>query len=150
MKDSHGDRLALFVRDMVYAKKQVRGSGVDLTAASIRRLAGKGSVDFGGGEWTAAEARELEPQKRAPEDEYGWWELEPGQYLLRYNEKLAFPPPCTALIVPAQRLLLAGGWHAAVATDGQEPVAVLCVGQGGLRMKQNARVSTLVAANPQE
>jgi hypothetical protein len=126
---------------IVHEETQVRGRGVDLTVAEIHRIDEPGRIDFGGGELTAAESSPVETQKRNPDDDYGWWTLDEGQYLLSFNETLTGEG--VAVLQPRTELRERGAFHPTLFTEslGQVPLAVPT---GGIRLKENARVSTLL------
>lgn len=128
---------------LVHQETQVRGGAVDLTVDSIYTIDEPPHLDFGGSELQLAATTELIPEPRHPDDEYGWWSLDAGTYLLEYNETLTDPP---AFIQPREVLVRGGGMHASgwfweLSTIG------LIVG-GGLEVKENARVSTLWPVPP--
>ena len=127
---------------LVHADTQVGARGVDLTAASVLDHDGPGRVDFGDGELEPAGTSPRETRQRSPDDDYGWWELEPGSYLVAYNETLAGDGPFW--LQPRDALCERGAGHPTRLVDDLGPVP-LFVGDGGLRLKENARVSTLVA-----
>jgi deoxycytidine triphosphate deaminase len=115
-----------------------------LTAAGVRRVVEPGRVDFGGGELEAAEVEPVETERRDPEDDYGWWHLEDGQYLLEYNESLSAPEDVALVVQTRQALRGRGAFHPTLYVDSLDPVP-LSVGGAGLRLKENARVSTLLS-----
>ena len=137
MSDTLTDRLD----GIVHAETQVHDGGVDLTAAEIRVVEDPGRVDFGGGELTAAESAPVETEKRDPDDDYGWWNLDGGQYLLSYNETLTGED--TAVLQPRTELRERGASHPTLFTDSLGTVP-LSMPTGGIRLKENARVSTLL------
>lgn len=125
---------------IVHGETQRAGPGVDLTLAAVETITAPGRVDFGGGELTDAETAPVETAKRSPDDDYGWWTLTAGQYLIRHNEKLDAPDPY--LLQPRQALLTRGVSHPTIRVTGLGPIP-LTVGGAGVRLKENARVSTL-------
>jgi hypothetical protein len=137
MSDTLVDRLD----GIVHEETQIHDSGVDLTVAEIHSIDEPGRVDFGGGELTAAESSPVETEKRAPDDDYGWWNLDEGQYLIVYNETLTGEG--TAILQTRTELRERGAFHPTLFTDslGRMP---LSVSTGGIRLKENARVSTLL------
>ncbi|SEO70501.1 hypothetical protein SAMN04487948_104272 [Halogranum amylolyticum] len=137
MSDTLVDRLD----GIVHEETQVHDDGVDLTVAEIRSVDEPGRVDFGGGELTAAESSPVETEKRDPDDDYGWWNLDEGQYLLVYNETLTGAG--TAVLQTRTELRDRGAFHPTLFTEslGRMP---LSVPTGGIRLKENARVSTLL------
>lgn len=124
-------------------------TGLDLTAAGVFAFTGRGQIDFGGSEAHAAERQRLDPQKDDPTDDYGWWSLEAGTYAVDYNESVELDRGEAALIVPHERLLATGAhhpafWLQAPREAGGPLEAVLSVGGPGMRIKENARLSTLL------
>ena len=137
---------AQFLDGIVHEPTQSEGRGFDLTVGEVYDVTGAGQVDFGGGELAAAETSPHKSEKRDPEDDYEWWHLDAGQYLLEYNESLAE----TALRFTLQtrsELLERGASHPTLSVT-ELPRVPLSVGGDGLDLKENARVSTLVAADP--
>jgi hypothetical protein len=128
------------VDDIVHEPTQTEGRGLDLTVAEIHDVAEPGRVDFGGGELEPAERTPHFSQKRRPEDDYEWWHLDAGQYLVEYNETLATDREVT--VQTRDELLARGVFHPtlSVTTLPQMP---LSVGGAGVKIKENARVSTL-------
>ena len=119
--------------------------GVDLTVAEVHRLTGGGKLDFGGSEFAAAETEKLAPEKVDAEDDYGWWHLEAGMYLIRYNERLTLAEGELGLVLPHERLLRAGASHGAFSVTGETGLeTLLTVSEQGCQIKENARVSRLV------
>jgi hypothetical protein len=134
--------LAAFVDEFVHEPTQVYDGVVDLTVTDVHRVTDPGRVDFGGGEQGAAETESLEPRERHPQDEYGWWELDHGTFLLEYNETIS-PPDGERLVVQTRDAVRArGAYHPTLhlAELGHVPVTV----GDGILLKENARVSTVV------
>jgi deoxycytidine triphosphate deaminase len=142
-----GEDLGAYVRNMTYATKQIHDDCVHLTGAQFHRLQSQGKVDFGGSEYKEAESEPVPLRKLAADDQLGWWTLGPGTYLLDYNETLRLPPNCFALLTSLERILLNGCFHpVVVAPGGGEIIRVtFSVGSKGIEIKQNARISKLIA-----
>lgn len=136
--------LTEFVDDIVHEPTQTDGRGLDLTVAGISRVAEPGRVDFGGGELTAAELEAVETERRNPDDDYGWWNLESGRYLIEYNESLTVPSDERLVLQIRDELLARGAFHPTLHVESLDRVP-LVVGGAGLRLKENARVSTLLS-----
>ncbi|PSP76441.1 dCTP deaminase [Halobacteriales archaeon QS_1_68_20] len=135
--------LADYVDGLVHEPRQVHDGVVDLTVEAVSQVVEPGRIDFGGGELEAAETAAVETEKRSPDDDYGWWNLPGGQYLLSYNETLA-PPEGTRLVVRTRsELRRRGAFHPTVHCRDIDAVP-LSVPEGGVRIKENARVSTVV------
>lgn len=136
-----------YVDGLIHLDTQDAETGVDLTVAAIYRIDSGGDLDFGGSEFRPARRSKLRPELADEEDDYGWWELDSGVYVLRYNESLKLDGH-TAIVSPLPRLVATGASHPAMtrnSTDGDRPLeVVLRVPNTGVRIKENARVSRLV------
>ncbi len=130
-----------FLDGVVYEPTQNEGHGFDLTVAEVYELTGPGRIDFGGGELDAADIEPHDSQKRNAEDDYEWWHLDAGRYLIEYNESLAAD---VAVTIQARDELLARGASHPTLQVTELPRVPLSVGGEGIRLKENARVSTLV------
>ena len=141
-----GEDCLKFLENMVYEKTQVQKYGVDLTVKDIYVLENPGSMDFGGSELEIADKRRSILEKRDPADKYAWWNLQPGDYLLEYNEKLNLQEGMIALLQPKQELMRNGSHHPPLILthEDQLQTIILSVGSSGINIKQNARVSRLI------
>jgi len=82
------DELLEHTADIIHQDTQQHKLNLDLTISEIYRLSGPGALDFGGSEFEPAKLERVEPHKRNPDDDYGWWELDAGIYKARFNEHL--------------------------------------------------------------
>lgn len=125
---------------IVHEPSQVHeDGGIDLTVTEIYEIQAPGRVDFGGGE---LESAAVEPHPRVwrnDDDDYQWWHLEAGTYLIEYNESLS----AEALLQPRTEIVDRGGSHPTLRIE-ELPAVPLTAGGAGLRLKENARVSTLL------
>ncbi len=137
---------AKYVDGLVHEPTQTEGDGVDLTVAEVYEFTGPGRVDFGGGELEAAATESHEREKRSPDDEYGWWSLDPGTYLVEYNESIA-GADLRLTVQTRDALLERGAFHPTLRVASL-PRVPLSVGGDGIRIKENARISTVVDADP--
>ncbi|WP_152041836.1 dCTP deaminase [Salinigranum salinum] len=135
------DELADRLDGLVHRDTQVHDGGVDLTVAGVHAVSGPGQVDFGGGELAEATTGPIDPTKRDPDDDYGWWALGGGTYLVEYNESLAGDG--FVQLQPRIELVERGVSHPTLHVDAL-PRIPLTVPTAGLQLKENARVSTLV------
>ncbi|OVE85701.1 dCTP deaminase/dUTPase family protein [Natronolimnobius baerhuensis] len=136
--------IAEVVDNLIYEPTQVHEHGIDLTASAIYEVAAPGRLDFGGDELVDADLEPVETELHNPDDEFGWWSLEGGQYVIQHNEFLT-DPDMALLLQPRNELLARGGSHPSVQVGSHLPLVPLTVPDGGLEIKENARVSTLVA-----
>ncbi|SFR98355.1 hypothetical protein SAMN05216559_2018 [Halomicrobium zhouii] len=132
-----------YVGDVVYEETQAREEGFDLTVASVHEIVEPGRVDFGGGELEPAETTPHDSEKRNPDDDYEWWTLREGQYLVEYNESLT--GEATVTVQSRTELLERGVSHPTLRVD-ELPRVPISVGGAGIRIKENARLSTIVDA----
>lgn len=148
MRILDADALAGRIEGLVHLDTQRADTGLDLTVDRVARITGPGALDFGGGEFEAADREVVEPERAAPEDDYGWWELAPGSYVVGYNESPDLAGGRVGLVHALPRLQRAGASHPAFVLDGDggraAPEALLTVGAGGCRVKENARISRLL------
>lgn len=133
-------RFADRFENLVHEPTQVRNGVVDLTVADVFVVDEPGRVDFGGSELADPVFERHETVKRNPDDEYEWWTLSGGQYLLAYNERLTGDAPVR--VQTRRELRRRGAFHPTLVTAdlGKMP---LSVPTGGIRIKENARVSTV-------
>ncbi|WP_435335655.1 dCTP deaminase [Haloarchaeobius sp. TZWWS8] len=132
------------VDGLVHPETQLREHGIDLTVSAIHEVVEPGSIDFGGDELAEAEFEPHELTKRDPDDEYEWWNLDAGQYVLQYNEFLVDGGDARLMLQPRNKLLARGTSHPTVTVGDHLPLMPVSVGGAGIRIKENARVSTLV------
>jgi hypothetical protein len=130
------------VDGIVHEDTQRREDGLDLTVAEVYEIASPGRVDFGGGELEPADLEPHERTWRNEDDDYQWWHLSAGQYLLEYNESLTGDGRIPLQVRDAVRDR--GASHPTLHVETL-PRVPLSVGGAGLRIKENARVSALLA-----
>lgn len=126
---------------------QVNDHSVSLTASMFYRPRGRGELDFGGSELQLVDRGEIEPEKRDPEDDYGWWELSSGMVLMELNETINLAEGIMGILSPHDHLVWNGASHPTL-TLGEEDaqarlVLPLQVGEQGIAVKENARISLL-------
>ncbi len=135
------DDIADAVTGLVHEPTQVHDDGaVDLTVAEVYEVETPGRVDFGGGELEAASLSAVDTELRDPDDDYGWWHLDGGGYLVEYNEDLTGDR--TVELQTRDELLARGASHPTLRVETLDRTP-LAVPRGGLRLKENARVSTV-------
>jgi len=136
------EELAEDVGGIVHEGTQIHEEGVDLTIAAIHDIDRPGEIDFGGDELDAAVTAPYKGNLRNPGDDYEWWELGGGTYLIEFNETLSTTEP--VVCQPRTELLERGGSHPTVFVRELNRIP-LSVPPVGLHLKENARVSTLLA-----
>lgn len=140
-----GEAIKKAIAHFTYEKKQVTEQHVDLTLKSVARLRRPGRVDFGGSEFTKAEQKVLAPEKKSSEDEYGWWDLAPGAYLITLNESIEPGAGTLGILQPSERITVNGAYHlVTLITEKKEELQLLLlVSPPGIALKENARISKL-------
>jgi hypothetical protein len=146
MRYLSGAEVAALLANLIHQGTQQHPHETDLTVGAIFRVTGGGALDFGGSEYAMAAREELTPEKASADEKYGWWNLGPGTYVVRYNETASLAETQVAFVQPHERLLLAGGSHPTFYFRGQRDQleTLLTVGEAGLRIKENARLSKLL------
>ena len=141
-----GSQVAATLDNLVHQDIQQHDYECDLTVSEIYRLTDPGALDFGGSEYALAGRKRLQPQPASADDAYGWWDLTPGTYMVRFNEAVTLAEGQIAFVQPHERLLLAGAHHPTFYFRGQRETleSILIVGQAGLLVKENARLSKLL------
>ncbi len=128
----------------IYEGKQVDEHGIHLTVGSISSIDGPGQIDFGGDEHSPCSTRELTPEKRSADDDYGWWKLEGGYYRVHFNESII--PGTGVFIVTSDDRLLACGCSVTPTIAAPGNIAtILTVPPCGTVIKENARIALLRA-----
>jgi hypothetical protein len=148
MKKEKGANILEFIGNIIYEKNQVEDYSVYLTINKVFQFTGKAEIDFGGSEYKKAETEEIKTFKRKPEDKYGWWELSEGEYLVEFNEELEKLLPESKLVIlqPSERITLNGTSHATKIIEKKGKFRLtLHVGKNGINIKENARISKLIA-----
>ncbi len=140
-----GSQAQSFVESLIHAKTQIQGHRIVLTVGQIARLSGSAAFDFGGGEFSDCAKELLQPHKPDPDD-YGWWTLDPGTYLIEFNEGLELPSGHMAVLQPWGQTAANGLAHPTRVLSGRHrtisvPVTARDV---EIHVKENARLSELL------
>jgi deoxycytidine triphosphate deaminase len=146
MKFCSGEEVASLAKGLISEKHQVHSYGLDLTVGRISAVKKEGDLDFGGSEEKEPLTEELKPVKRNPDDEYGWWNLTAGEYIVKFNETVEVPENSLCVLQPLLRTMKAGVMHPTLLLMSGEKIdeVVLLVGKSGLNIKENARISSLM------
>lgn len=142
------DALATQLDGLVHLETQRAPTGIDLTVDAVARPTGPGQLDFGGSEFEEVPRESLTPVFDDPDDDYAWWTLEEGAYIVRYNESLMLRDGQTARLSPLERTVQAGAHHPTVEINGdRKPLEMLLlVGRMGCRLKENCRLTRLAVS----
>jgi dUTP pyrophosphatase len=129
------------VTDMVDEQVQVSPNGVELTLHKIYTFVGPGTVDFSNEERRIPDYAELQLKK-------GNYQLEPGTYLVTYNETVHIPTDMIAIGRPRSSLLRSGVtiesavWDAGY--EGRSRGLLTVYNPHGFILNPNARLLHLV------
>jgi hypothetical protein len=134
-------QLTTLVSSLLHEETQVTDRGLDLTVNEVLRVETPGRVDFGGDELDNANLSAHDKVWRNEDDEYQWWHLDGGQYLVEYNESLSTDRALT--VQTRDEVRVRGAFHPTLELTelGRVPFSVA---PGGIRLKQNARISTVL------
>lgn len=128
------------ISDAIDFKKQAQVNGFDLSVKEIFKFDGEGAIDFDNSKRKLPEYIPLE----LIDNEY--WLLEPGSYVIRYNEVVNVPMAGLGIIQPRSTLLRMGGtmigawWDSGYSGRGQG----LLVAHRQIKVFKNARVAQIV------
>ena len=141
---SAGSGLPLLT-DYVDLTSQLQANGFDITlqtVASFARSTGPGSIG------ASDEDRVIPQPEEMPFDSDGWLSLDPGEYLVTFNEVVNLPRWLMALGRPRSSLLRMGvTLHTAVwdaGYSGRSQALLVVHRPAGLRLQRNARIAQLV------
>lgn len=135
------------VQNLIHAETQVQPNGVDLTVKEIHEYSGPGKLDFSNSEREIPETEKIKPVKKDEEDDYGWYDLEPGVYKVVMNEKVDIPNNLVGVAFPRSSLLRMGAttenayWDAGYSGGGAFMLKV--ENDEGIHIKENARINQI-------
>ncbi len=142
------------IQDYPHLETQLTPNGFDLTAAEIHRYEGGGKLDFSNSEREIPDTEPIEPEKKTEDDDYGWWELEPGVYKIVTNEVVDLPNDLVAFAFPRSSLLRMGAtinngvWDGGY--RGRSEFMLTVENPEGIEIKENARVNHIVFFHMEE
>lgn len=130
---------------------QLAPNGFDLTAGSVFEFINSGALDFSNKERLIPQVKEIFPEKKNPQDKFGWWNLKTGAYKIRTNETVNLPQDLVILAFPRSSLLRVGAFTQNAVWDagfsGKSEFILVVENPQGLRLKQNARIIQIIFIN---
>ncbi|MCC7369791.1 MAG: deoxyuridine 5'-triphosphate nucleotidohydrolase [Chloroflexi bacterium] len=121
---------------------QIQPNGVDLTLESVWRIESGGALGPTNADRHVPERLPVEP------DADGWYQLQPGAYIIRLGETVALPLDLMAFGRPRSSLLRCGAaLHTAVwdaGYQGRSESLMMVYNRSGIRLARGARVLQLV------
>lgn len=130
-----------------HLETQLQPNGFDVTAGEIHTFDGRGKLDFSNDEREIPESTPIDPVKQDPDDDYGWWALEPGAYKIVMNERVDIPNHLAGIAFPRSSLLRMGAytqnafWDGGYTGGGEFLLRVR--NPEGIEIKENARVNQI-------
>lgn len=125
---------------------QLQPAGFDLTVQTVSRFTSTGALDLTNARRRLADIEPLPWPVAITEEAQLPLVLQPGAYLVTYNEVIAVPPDCAGIVLPRSSLMRCGGvLHSALWDPGYEGrgQGLLTVG-APLELYPNARIAQLV------
>lgn len=142
----NSNELVKNISNVIHQDTQKQDLCLDLTLSEIYTFTGAGSLDFGGSEFEEASAEKIKPQKKDPDDKYGWWKLEGGVYQAVCNESFKPTENCALIIVPHVHAQKAGVMVNPVVAerdpDDSSIRLLIHVPKPGCNIKENARFAS--------
>ncbi|QGA80079.1 deoxyuridine 5'-triphosphate nucleotidohydrolase [Candidatus Nanohalobium constans] len=135
------------INNFIDLENQLQPAGFDVTAAEVHRFEEAGQLDFSNSEREIPDTEEVKPVKKDEEDDYGWWNLEPGAYKVVMNERVDIPENFIGVAHPRSSLLRMGCtignalWEPGYTGPGE--FVLIVQNPEGVEIKENARVNQL-------
>lgn len=130
------------IKDFICLDTQIQPCGFDMSLREIWSYEGSGAVDFSNNERVIADTTKILP------DEEGWWELDPGCYIVIYNETVKIPLDLAAIARPRSSMLRNAATVETAVWDpgyqGRSSSLLVVYNPHGLRLKKDARIVQLV------
>lgn len=128
------------IEDAIDLSKQAQVNGVDLTVKEILEISGEGVIDFDNSKRVIPNHESLDLINN------DHWQLQPGSYVVRYNEVVKVPLNAIGILLPRSSLMRMGAtivgawWDSGYHGRGQ---GLLIVGHP-IKVYQNARIAQIV------
>lgn len=138
--------LGTYVSEMINSDKQIQMCGVELTVRDISDIMTVGKIGF------SNEDRELPLLRIKAFPVYGpaqdWIWLDPGAYLVTFNEIVEIPPDVMAIARPRSSLIRMGATIETAVWDpgykGRSQSLLIVYNPEGIKIKRNARLMQLI------
>ncbi|CAN5414701.1 hypothetical protein BH23BAC3_BH23BAC3_34540 [soil metagenome] len=142
------EKISGIYETLIHQDTQQHHLHTDLTMAEIFNITSAGSLDFGGSEFEPAETELINPEKKNPDDEYGWWKLDSGTYRAQFNEKAVLPEYKLGVLLPHQHtdqagLIMNSRLIFRYESSNGELQTTFHVPNSGTAIKENARIASL-------
>lgn len=135
------------VLNMHRADTQTQMCGVELTLNSIHEFLSAGQLAFSNDDRKLSDIRQLIFPERTLV-RAGWIWLDPGAYLVTFNEVVKVPPDVMAIARPRSSLLRMGATMETAVWDpgynGRSQSLLVVHNPNGIRLRKNARLMQLI------
>lgn len=128
-----------FVENAIDFDTQMQIAGFDLTVKEIYIFKSSGIIDFDNSSRVLPEHIILEPDEEK-------WDLQPGGYLVRYNETIKVPENAVGVLLPRSSLMRCGATiHSALWDPGYQGKGVgLLIVTNPITIHKNARIAQII------
>ncbi len=130
------------VESMIDPGTQTQMCGIEMTLQRIERFLSAGELAYDNSE------RKLPETEALQFDESDWIKLEPGSYLVTFNEIVNVPKDAAALARPRSSILRSGATIETALWDpgyrGRSQSLLVVYNPHGLKLKKNARLLQLI------
>jgi dUTP pyrophosphatase len=137
-----GAQAQSMVESAIDPQVQTQMCGMELTLQKIEEFRSQGAIAYDNSE------RKLPATQELKFGEAGWIDLQPGSYLITFNEVVNIPRDVAALARPRSSLLRCGASLETALWDpgyrGRSQSLLVVHNPSGIRLKKNARLLQLV------
>lgn len=139
--------LGSMVSNMVGEDKQIQMCGVELTLKTIHEFLSAGQLAFSNDDRKLPDIRQLVFPDRTLV-RAGWLWLDPGAYLVTFNEVIEVPPDVMAIARPRSSLLRMGATMETAVWEpgykGRSQSLLVVHNPNGIRLRRNSRLMQLI------
>jgi len=130
------------VTNMIDPAKQIQPVGIDLTVSKIESYRSRGTIDFDNSN------RELPRLNEPGQIDNQFWILNPGAYLITFNEVISVPATTMGIARPRSSLIRMGATVETSVWDpgytGRSQSMLVVHNPNGIKIYQNARLVQIV------
>ncbi len=133
------------IKEYIEAKTQTQIAGFDLTTKEVMELEDGGIIDFDNSERFIPNHKTINPEDNK-------WTLEPGGYLVRYNEIVEVPLDAIGLVLPRSSLMRIGATLCSAVWDpGYKGRGVgLLIVNARITLYKDSRIAQIIFINTKE
>ncbi len=127
------------IKEFIHSSTQEQIAGFDLTVKDIMKVHNGGSLDFDN-------TNRKIPEHETLESENDIWKLQPGGYLVKYNEIVNVPLDAIGIVLPRSSLMRCGGTLCSAVWDpgyNGRGVGLLIIFTE-MKIHKNARIAQII------